>query len=542
MEGEGVLFGTRGWTGLTAVCVAALSAVAIAPSAWADDTVPAPLPPVVADVGTVEIPNVDIAAGDAGIPVSGTSSEAGSSLEASDITSIAADTVADIVDNQADKGQAETSATQADAGGGPSATVQTDPSNLNVSIRVESPGNDGAVTQANSAATGTPTGTAAAPANKPIPSSTPASQASSPATTSAPQSGTPATSVTDTAGPGWNWTWDCASPPAVDAPLVRDADGELITWNWTWIWNCGGKADDTVSSDAQYHPATGNDTANQYRPVNVNISIRISSPGDNGPVNQANVAISVPTPGSQVGVSAGVTSAQGEVQVDLQLSGSSESPTADSSIEADQVSVTAFQTGFALAFAGWPTTFGFSVSVDGHGSLLMMPCRRCAPTSSMARTWVPTGPCGELQRQLRRLRGSVRWDDDMLERCLDATLKLSPCRCLLPGTPTGASDASGAEIGGSSTSSSARAATAVRPRVEPRKRESEFPGRRVPIPIGVSGAALGPAGSGASSGGDLPLTLLIPFSVALLDLLRRVAVAKVVWPPGRSGGTFDPPG
>jgi hypothetical protein len=36
----------------------------------------------------------------------------------------------------------------------------------------------------------------------------------------------------------------------------------------------------------------------QYRPVNINISIRIDSPGDNGPVVQANVAVgvTVPTP------------------------------------------------------------------------------------------------------------------------------------------------------------------------------------------------------------------------------------------------------
>jgi hypothetical protein len=68
------------------------------------------------------------------------------------------------------------------------------------------------------------------------------------------------------------------------------------------------------------------------------------------------------------------------------------------------------------------------------------------------------------------------------------------------------------------------------------------PSQRVPTPTGVSGAALGAAPAGSSSGGPLPVSLLIPFFVGLLDLLRRVAVTKVTLPTGLSGGTFDPPG
>ena len=74
------------------------------------------------------------------------------------------------------------------------------------------------------------------------------------------------------------------------------------------------------------------------------------------------------------------------------------------------------------------------------------------------------------------------------------------------------------------------------------KPELNRPSQRVPTPTGVSGAALGAAPAGSSSGGPLPVSLLIPFVVGFLDLLRRVAVTKVTLPAGLSGGTFDPPG
>ena len=68
------------------------------------------------------------------------------------------------------------------------------------------------------------------------------------------------------------------------------------------------------------------------------------------------------------------------------------------------------------------------------------------------------------------------------------------------------------------------------------------PSQSVPTPTGVSGAALGAAPAGSSSGGPLPVSLLIPFAVGFLDLLRSVAVTKVTLPTGLSGGIFDPPG
>jgi hypothetical protein len=64
-------------------------------------------------------------------------------------------------------------------------------------------------------------------------------------------------------------------------------------WNWNWNWNCGtntnGNASGGSQSSSQYQPVTS-----QYQPINVNISIRIASPGNDGPVTQTNLAIAMP--------------------------------------------------------------------------------------------------------------------------------------------------------------------------------------------------------------------------------------------------------
>ena len=66
---------------------------------------------------------------------------------------------------------------------------------------------------------------------------------------------------------------------------------------WIWNWNCGENA-------TQYQ--TG--SSDQHRPVNVNVGIRIASPGNDGPVTQTNIAVAigidvphVPTPAAAPG-------------------------------------------------------------------------------------------------------------------------------------------------------------------------------------------------------------------------------------------------
>jgi hypothetical protein len=551
MEGTNALRGTRGWTGLAAACAAALGALAIAPAALADDTMPASPVPVVADVPAVENADAAISAGDvadamsdAGTAVSAALSESGIGADSGDITSESRDTAADIAQSPANTpesaantpantGDARTPATPSSVG------VQTGAANVNVSIRVDSPGNDGAVSQSNTAAAGAPTGTASALPAASATSSTASSPLSAPARDNMSQS-VPATPAGATAAAGtWNWTWDCASPPTIDAPALLDADGQAVPWNWRWIWNCGGNTQSATSPNSQYQPATGSETTTQYQPSNINISIRINSPGDNGPVNQTNVAISVAASGAQAGVSAGASSSEVEVHVDVQLSPSSEGEPADSSIQADAAIASQFQAiGFALET--WPAPFGLTLTMARDGSFVLVPCR-CGQPNNLERAWLPVGPCGELQRELHRTRGSMRRDDDWFERCFDAPLTVTPCRCLPPGTPLATADTSGVGWNGSNKGSTTRSGTAARPRTQA-KHGRTLPLNRPPLPVGVMGAALGPAPAGSSSGTALPASLLIPIAVALLDLCRRVAVAKVVWPAGRRGGTFDPPG
>jgi hypothetical protein len=176
------------------------------------------------------------------------------------------------------------------------AVQQVQPVNVNVSVRVDSPGDDGAVTQIN-AAVAEPSPAATLPQVRyqaPEPQyhdvaagSEPAAVPDSPADTT---TGAVAAAVPADAW-DWTWTWSCgdAIAPSIELP----ADYLQQNWNWNWNWNCAGNNSGIGSTGsqlpAQYQPVTS-----QYQPINVNISIRIASPGNNGPVVQANVAVAVP--------------------------------------------------------------------------------------------------------------------------------------------------------------------------------------------------------------------------------------------------------
>jgi hypothetical protein len=109
----------------------------------------------------------------------------------------------------------------------------------------------------------------------------------------------PAPTVTDSADQEWtwDWTWDCGRATA--PPAVPD-DVPAKTWNWNWDWNCGAFENSELINGEQYHPVI-----TQYHPVNVNVSIRIGSPGDDGPVSQTNVVVLVAAePVGRIAVSA----------------------------------------------------------------------------------------------------------------------------------------------------------------------------------------------------------------------------------------------
>ncbi len=174
------------------------------------------------------------------------------------------------------------------------AAVQQQPVNVNVSIRVDSPGDDGAVTQTNAVVAVT----TAPVVSTPVPDTRYQEQAPQyqpPVETESTREPTPAPTPQEAAPvpATWTWNWNCADglPPAFDLPT-----GSLPqSWVWNWSGNCGGIGTATGNADPQsapqYQPGV-----TQYQPVNVNVSIRIASPGSNGPVVQANVAVAVTVP------------------------------------------------------------------------------------------------------------------------------------------------------------------------------------------------------------------------------------------------------
>lgn len=167
------------------------------------------------------------------------------------------------------------------------AVEQSAPANVNVSVRVDSPGDNGAVSQMN-------VGTATSPQYQPDPPQyqPPIPTAAAPAAELAPEPAAvpePAPAADDW---NWTWSWNCgdATPEIPIAP-----DRARQNWVWNWEWNCQdleSTIPNTKSENAsQYQPVVS-----QYRPININISIRINSPGNDGPVFQTNVAVVVTPP------------------------------------------------------------------------------------------------------------------------------------------------------------------------------------------------------------------------------------------------------
>jgi chemotaxis protein histidine kinase CheA len=185
---------------------------------------------------------------------------------------------------------AETAATEEPAAApeAPAATAaQVQPVNLNVSIRIDSPGDNGAVTQVNAAV-------ADADAQY-QPDATQYHAPEAESTTPAPSAPAPDTAAEEpTAAPnegGWTWTLTCGGFTQQLAPA-----GILpANWTWNWNWNCGSPEGASPNSDSQ-NGGQYQAGVMQYQPVNLNVSIRIGSPGNDGPVTQTNIAVAVVVP------------------------------------------------------------------------------------------------------------------------------------------------------------------------------------------------------------------------------------------------------
>ena len=181
-----------------------------------------------------------------------------------------------------------------DAPPAPAAT-QTAPTNVNVSVRVDSPGDNGSVEQVNVAVVTGDAGSATDTEPQYQPDA-PQYQESIPAPAAPAADPAPEPPTAEPAPPAdgweWNWEWNCGDAiPEVPIP----PDVATQNWTWNWDWNCGD-ADSLPTNTIGESPPQYQPGVTQYRPVNINISIRINSPGNDGPVHQTNLAVVVIAP------------------------------------------------------------------------------------------------------------------------------------------------------------------------------------------------------------------------------------------------------
>ena len=186
-----------------------------------------------------------------------------------------------------------------------SAASQSQPTNVNVSVRVNSPGDNGPVSQQNTGSAASNAGTTpdpapsaagqgdqyhdgdgqyqpaqgqdAAPDQAPTASNEPGAGSDAtgdddgPAASDDDSEGAAAASDDTAASPeseeddagtwNWTWNWDCTTAPNWSEILVPGTTPENFTWNWTWNWDCGDpdeEPDDTPSSSGSNSPPENN--------------------------------------------------------------------------------------------------------------------------------------------------------------------------------------------------------------------------------------------------------------------------------------------
>jgi hypothetical protein len=404
----------------------------------------------------------------------------------------------------------------------PAVSVQVSPTNVNVSVRVESPGDNGPVTQLNVAAAvstaDAPSATlsttsSTAPATKAA-SSPKAAQSGSGGQESgavSPSAVTPVSQATDD-GDLWSWEWDCVSAPSFSGISTGGSSGGSMPRNWTWIWSCG-------ENPGQYQGAA----IGQYQPVNVNVSIRVGSPGNDGPVSQSNVAVAV---------SAGLVGAR---------STSSGNDASTGSAPASGIPV-GFPGASALpGFVSLPAVLSPVVSVPSMGEAGGLAGLDVEPSP----TWVeglvelPTASPllgGEEPVRLDPSPGfpprlgvapRIAWQQPEVSRPALGTHGLD-APVLRPAPSVARAEARDV------TPAAKRAKAAPRWRIK---------GPAAPVPeTAPSGTSASPSSGGGSSGGGLPVFLALPFLAALLDLARRVAIERIATPSGHRSRIPDTPG
>lgn len=364
--------------------------------------------------------------------------------------------------------------------------VQAGSGNLNVSVRIASPGDNGTVEQTSTVRLTTETERSADTA----PDAGPSGRESVPSPAAVSTMGSPPVSPTGSE-PAWIWQWDCLSAPPISLSPSQMTSG-IAPSNWIWYWNCSANSA-------------------QYQPVNVNVGIRVASPGSDGPVTQTSVVVVTQTPAVVVTVGAGPDAPQIPVSPGpVETSGAGFGP-----IAAPEVRV---------EFVPAPELPAAVVTIDGGvQELPPAPEAEIAPSHGPLRFFpglpLPTATTPALDGR-RIASRSLR--------------KRNPGLVIgrIPIVPLVTKESS--QPGGNSPSARAKAI----------ERASHW---RLPEPRGTdigrvsSGATVTPAGPGGSASSGLPLFLALPFLAAVLDMARRLALERVATPSGhRSRIPHDP--
>jgi hypothetical protein len=171
--------------------------------------------------------------------------------------------------------------------------------NTNVEIRVLSAGDNGAVTQTSDSAGVTPIDkTVAMPPSEAASSSEvePISSASGGQASVAPadseryqDANSQYQSESEAPSDPWNWRWvfaiDCAGNATSSSTETGSKASLDWTWDWAWDWACiSTDAGATSSNSSSLESSSAADAGN------TNVSVRVLSPGDNGPVTQSTTA------------------------------------------------------------------------------------------------------------------------------------------------------------------------------------------------------------------------------------------------------------
>jgi hypothetical protein len=514
------------------VCTAAVSLVtavaAVAPStARADDTLPTQLPTVasLADAATTAatdavaaaaVPDVTADTGAApGLdaapvvaPPESTPSEPVPGAPSGDTVTQAPAPIADGASQSGPVGDITPSTADTAADTPPAApqpkpsTVSTTPvappvpspasANVNVSVRIDSPGDNGPVSQAN--VTGgavAPLSTASAPGQTPV-TPPPGNTTQSPAPAPAPR-------TTSGASDTWYWSWDCLGTAPISAISPAGSGTGSFPTSWTWIWNCG-------DNSSQYQ----SETPNGYPQINTNIAIRISSPGNDGSVTQVNVGGGITIP-----VAAPVHGA----------------PFPPSPVNVPPLDTTLGAVSAALGPVLAATPFVDTTDITPVLDPVEASDASAGPVSATPFA-APVAPIGEPAMRTNRLglrAGGFR----------GFRIPMAP---VVGFAPTTRSAVDAAWRASSPASSHGSKAPARPPEATPRPRASHAPAKAPVISVSGVSASAAAGGTGGSSGSGLPLLLTLPFVAALLDLARRVALEHATWPTGHRRRVPERPG